>query len=66
MPSAIGCELFVTHNSKQTRFFKLVPGLPGESVASEYRSSLGKPFETSKIRIAVPKANWYTSSSRWL
>lgn len=27
---AIGCELFVTHNNKQTRFFKLVPGLPGQ------------------------------------
>ena len=32
---AIGCELFVTHNSKQTRFFKLVPGLPGEWVDIE-------------------------------
>ena len=27
---AVGCELFVTHNSKHTRFFKLVPKVPGE------------------------------------
>jgi len=32
---AVGCELFVTHNNKQTRFFKLVPGLPGEWVDIE-------------------------------
>ncbi len=32
---AVGCELFVTHNTKQTRFFKLVPGLPGEWVDIE-------------------------------
>jgi len=32
---ATGCELFVTHNNKQTRFFKLVPGLPGEWVDIE-------------------------------
>lgn len=32
---AAGCELFITHNNKQTRFFKLVPGLPGEWVDIE-------------------------------
>jgi len=32
---AVGCELFVTHNNKQTRFFKLVPRLPGEWVDIE-------------------------------
>jgi type I restriction enzyme M protein len=29
---AVGCELFVTHNQRQTAVFKLIPGLPGESV----------------------------------
>lgn len=32
---AIGCELFVTHNNKQTRFFKLAPGLPGQWIDIE-------------------------------
>ncbi len=32
---AVGCELFVTHNTKQTRFFKLTPGAPGEWVDIE-------------------------------
>ena len=29
---AVGCELFVTHNKRQTAVFKLVPGTPGEAV----------------------------------
>ncbi len=27
---AVGCELFITHNNKHTRYFKLVPKVPGE------------------------------------
>jgi type I restriction enzyme M protein len=29
---AVGCELFVTHNQRQTAVFKLVPGTPGEAL----------------------------------
>ncbi len=29
---AVGCELFVTHNQRQTAVFRLVPGTPGEAV----------------------------------
>jgi type I restriction enzyme M protein len=29
---AVGCELFVTHNQRQTGIFRLVPGTPGEAV----------------------------------
>lgn len=29
---AVGCEIFVAHNERQTSIFKLVPGLPGEAV----------------------------------
>jgi type I restriction enzyme M protein len=29
---AVGCELFVAHNKRQTAIFKLVPGTPGEFI----------------------------------
>jgi len=29
---AVGCEFFIAHNHRYTAVFKLVPGLPGESV----------------------------------
>lgn len=29
---AVGCELFVMHNQRQTAIFKLIPGTPGEAV----------------------------------
>lgn len=46
---AVGCELFITHNTKQTRFFKLVPGLPGEWVDIEDIPHAGDWGDAKKI-----------------